>query len=84
MSPTLDWYVHQPLFLPQWKVVTRGLLAVFSLNITVPTNPHQPGGSHVIFGILLIMVAVIIVVFLLIVRYWWETSKRQRRRRAPL
>jgi hypothetical protein len=85
VSPTHNWYVHQPLFPPRWiKVVTRWLLGLFSLNVTVPTNPHQPGGSHVIFGVLFIILALTIAVFLSIVRYWWETSKRQQRRRAPL
>lgn len=60
------------------------LIGLFSLNVTMPTNPHEPDGSYVIFGILLAVVAVTFAAFLWIVRYWWETSERQKRRQAPL
>jgi magnesium transporter len=60
------------------------LTGLSSMNVTVPTDPHEPGGSYIVFGIILVMIAIVIVIFLFVVRYWWEKAKQRRGRRAPL
>ncbi|KAF8960999.1 hypothetical protein BDZ97DRAFT_1921686 [Flammula alnicola] len=56
------------------------LTGLFSLNVNVPTNNHDPKtGKFNLFGIILTMDILIILTLLAVVRYWWKKAKRRRR-----
>ncbi|KDR84946.1 hypothetical protein GALMADRAFT_1322166 [Galerina marginata CBS 339.88] len=60
------------------------LTGLFSMNITIPMNVHQPGGPHNVFGIVLALAALIIFAYISLVRHWWRNAKRRRRRAEHL
>ncbi|KII93749.1 hypothetical protein PLICRDRAFT_403555 [Plicaturopsis crispa FD-325 SS-3] len=54
------------------------LIGVFSLNITVPTNGHDPGYPYDVFGVVIALALLILCAYLLNVRRWWIMARRRR------
>jgi magnesium transporter len=50
---------------------------LLSMNITVPTNKHEPTGSFTIFGIVVALAFLDICALLLLVRRWWMQAKKK-------
>ncbi|ESK97920.1 cation transporter [Moniliophthora roreri MCA 2997] len=56
----------------------QSVTAIFSMNINVPHNLHEPGSPFTYFGIVVCLASVVLAVYLFVVRHWWRTAKRRR------
>jgi len=59
-------------------VTPNTFAGVFSMNVTLPTNRHEPGASFNVFGVVIAMSFIIIIVYSWLVRRWWIQAKGPR------
>ncbi|THV07742.1 hypothetical protein K435DRAFT_267667 [Dendrothele bispora CBS 962.96] len=54
------------------------LTGLFSMNVRIPTNAHDPSGSYQWFGTIIGLACLALTTFLNVVRWWWRRAKRRR------
>ncbi|KZT30534.1 hypothetical protein NEOLEDRAFT_1126102 [Neolentinus lepideus HHB14362 ss-1] len=59
-------------------LVCQVVIGIFSMNVTIPTNGHDPSSPYNWFYVVLVFLLVALCLFGHVVRLWWVGAKRKR------